>query len=698
MKNLQKKITIDSMQVTNSLHSLFNQQQQSDIFINKVTSSQTIDVIFNFLHSIVKTPQLDEELVDQYHMVKKLTGEDQELSFMKLYTTYEEFLTQNRPPKITKDYTAVLLRQELGATIKISELGDLFILLFLSDIETIHVLFVYSLTIMKTKISSSLINDNQLQNILTKSAQDTMFMGIYFDSQIPKLPEKLQTQIQTIPLTEFLISCNNLYETLYVELKPLLGEKEAMKVFVAIYTFFKQIYPLDITARLLDILPKAAIFNQKLEVASRQEFKRILQRKNIELEEVKKQLDEQVLKLQTQTQILEDTKKAMVNLLEDNEEEKNKTVTEKARDDAILENIGDGLIATDKKGVIILINTSAQNLLGWNSQEVVGKSFGETIPIVYEDNNPIPSEKHPITIALTQGQRIMTSALSKDTLYYIKKDKSKFAVIMTATPVLINNEIVGSISIFRDATNEKQIDRMKTEFISLASHQLRTPLSAIRWFSEMLMGGDAGKLNNEQLDFAQNIYDSSVRMIDLVNSLLNISRIESGRIIVDPKPTNLRELVESIGKELKLKLTEREQTLVISVHNDLPLINIDPKLIRQVYLNLLTNAIKYTPKGGEISVFISKKDTEVISQVTDNGYGIPKEEQHKMFQKFFRATNIVKVETDGTGLGLYLIKAIVASSQGKIWFESEVGKGTTFWFTLPLAGMKAKQGEVTLDS
>jgi len=329
-----------------------------------------------------------------------------------------------------------------------------------------------------------------------------------------------------------------------------------------------------------------------------------------------------------------------------------------------------------------------------NLDAAVGKPIHETFQLYGpndKDKKPIPKKERPVFRALETGKTV------NDVYAFHAADGKKILMDTTATPILLNDKVVGAISVMRDVTKEKEIDRMKTEFISLASHQLRTPLSAIKWFTEMLISGDAGKLTDEQQEFAKNIDDSTTRMIALVNALLNISRIESGRIMIDPKPTDLRELVSGIVNDLKAKTEERKQTLIISVHDELPMINLDPRLIGQVYLNLLTNAIKYTQEGGEVSVFISRKDDQIISQVTDNGYGIPKDQQSRIFQKFFRAANAVKVETDGTGLGLYLIKSVVESSGGKIWFESEEGKGTTFWFSIPLSGMKAKEGEVTLD-
>jgi len=366
------------------------------------------------------------------------------------------------------------------------------------------------------------------------------------------------------------------------------------------------------------------------------------------------------------------------------------------RDQAIFHSMGEGLIILDEKGLIVLANQVAIDFLELGGeQRIEGRALKDLTALYPPDDTkhePLPIEKRPVYMALQLG-------LAVDEIYlFYTRDGKKRMLNVIANPVLVDGKMSGAVAVLRDVTREKEVDRMKTEFISLASHQLRTPLSAIKWFSEMLMSGDAGQLQPEQAEFAQNISDSTERMIALVNALLNISRIESGRILVDPKPTDLKELVGGIVNDLKAKIEERQQNLVISVHEDLPKINIDPRLIGQVYLNLLTNALKYTQKGGEISVFISRKGDDIISQITDNGYGIPKDQQDRIFQKFFRAANAVKVETDGTGLGLYLIKAVVESSGGKIWFQSEEGKGTTFWFTIPVSGMQPKAGEVTLDA
>lgn len=363
---------------------------------------------------------------------------------------------------------------------------------------------------------------------------------------------------------------------------------------------------------------------------------------------------------------------------------------EKERDETLLESMSEGMIALDAQGNIVLINSNAASTLGLQAKPTLSP-FVDSVHLLTQDGKPITPQALPTSVLIT-GQLI------SDVYALQNNSEHKVLLNIAASPVKLEGKIAGAILVIRDVTKEREVDRMKTEFISLASHQLRTPLSAIKWFSEMLLNGDAGELKPEQKDFTKNIAESTDRMVDLVNSLLNISRIESGRIIVDPKPTDLKELITGIVNDLKAKTEERQQTLIISVHSDLPKINLDPRLIGQVYLNLLTNAVKYTPKKGEVSVLVSKRGDDIISQVTDNGYGIPKTQQARIFQKFFRAENVAKVETDGTGLGLYLIKAIIESSGGKIWFQSEENKGTTFWFTIPLVGMKPKEGEVTLDA
>ena len=261
-------------------------------------------------------------------------------------------------------------------------------------------------------------------------------------------------------------------------------------------------------------------------------------------------------------------------------------------------------------------------------------------------------------------------------------------------------KIMGSAMIMHDITQMKQIDNMKTEFVSVASHQLRTPLTAIKLFTEMLMNEQVGKLKKEQKDYLDNIYQSTDRMVRLVNDLLNVSRIESGRLSIVPEPVFMEDFISTIMSEAQpLAQAKKCKIKFLKPKKKLAEISIDKNLVRQVIHNLITNAIKYSrEKGGFTELELSEYNkNNILIKVSDNGIGIPHELQDRMFQKFFRADNAVKTETEGTGLGLYVAKMIVETSGGKIWFESEESKGTTFYVTLPKKGMREKEGEKGLS-
>ncbi len=362
------------------------------------------------------------------------------------------------------------------------------------------------------------------------------------------------------------------------------------------------------------------------------------------------------------------------------------------RDEAILASIGDAVIVTDEHLHISHVNQSAERLLGYSEEELLGKLYFKAIHAFDSTGEQIKDAQRTIVKVFDSKTQVTEEAI------YQRKDGTKLTVKLTSSPLVERNVIAGVVQVIRDVTREKEVDRMKTEFISLASHQLRTPLSAMRWYSEMLLAGDAGALTPPQQTFVQNISDSSDRMIALVNALLNISRIESGRIVIDAKEVDIIKLTTNIIGELQPRADIKKQQIILSAHTHLPLILLDPKLIHEVFVNLLTNAIKYTPEGGEIVVFISKKGTNILIQVSDTGYGIPASEKANVFRKFYRGSNITKIETDGTGLGLYLVKAIVESSGGEISFRSEAHKGTTFWFTLPIQGVSNTKATVAAEN
>lgn len=363
----------------------------------------------------------------------------------------------------------------------------------------------------------------------------------------------------------------------------------------------------------------------------------------------------------------------------------------KSKDDAILESIGDGIIVVDSKAKIIRMNSVAERMLSLNQEEVTGKRLFDVFPIEDDKGKLVREEDHPMNIAFAAG-------IISGTFYYVRRDKTKFPVAVTVAPVVLEGETIGAIEVFRDITREKEIDKAKTEFVSLASHQLRTPLSTVSWYAEMLLAGDAGKLNETQKKYLEEVYGSNRRMVELVNALLNVSRLELGTFMIEPEPTDIVRLVRSAIDEQKPQIDEKRIKLSLVFEENIPLMQVDPKLLRMVFQNLLSNAVKYTPEAGKIEFSISLNNKEnVLIKVSDTGYGIPKKQQDQIFTKLFRADNVREKSTEGTGLGLYIVKSIVEHSGGKIWFESEENKGTTFYAMLPLEGMKKKEGTKALS-
>ena len=375
--------------------------------------------------------------------------------------------------------------------------------------------------------------------------------------------------------------------------------------------------------------------------------------------------------------------------LADLQVESQKTLIEKLKVEAIFESLGDGIVTIDQAGFIVRINDAALQMFALHEDEVVGHRVADVLQLVDEKGVILSEDQRPITVALSTGSR--QDIPFSQGLFYARPDGSRFVVSAIVTPLVNNGRVVGAVETFRDASTEQSIDRAKTEFVSLASHQLRTPLSTINWYLEILLDEDEGKLNPKQKELLQEIKGGNTRMVELVNSLLNVSRIELGTFSVDPKPTNFPEIVTSVIAELEPQIIQKKLKVKQKIAK-LPELSLDSTLIRIVVQNYLTNAVKYTPDGGSINVTVTATDKDFTFAVKDTGYGIPEDAKKKMFTKMFRADNVKLRDTTGTGLGLYIVKSIIEQSDGQVWFESVENKGTTFYFSLLLSGMKKKEG------
>lgn len=351
----------------------------------------------------------------------------------------------------------------------------------------------------------------------------------------------------------------------------------------------------------------------------------------------------------------------------------------------IVANLTSGLIQFDKDFRIRLINPKAQELLGVDQKDILGKVVSSNL-LKSKDKEKFESLVQVMYPSLAKEVKKITTKEGQPKMIEMTIQKPFEADLQVITIPLLNDEknTIGFLKVLRDISREKAISKTKSEFISVAAHQLRTPLSAIKWVFKMLLDGDVGDITKEQKEFLQKGYDSNERIIQLVGDMLSVARIEEGRFGYEFYYVDLIEIIKKTIKIFEIKAEERQINIKLEVPKDaIQPLKMDPAKIELVLQNLIDNAIKYTAKDGDVTIRVKPIDRYVEISVSDTGVGVPKEQVSRLFSKFFRGSNVIKIQTEGTGLGLFITKNIIKRHGGEIWVETEEGKGTTFYFTLP---------------
>lgn len=357
--------------------------------------------------------------------------------------------------------------------------------------------------------------------------------------------------------------------------------------------------------------------------------------------------------------------------------ERNSAVGNYRRTQAILSSIGDAVFAVDPKGVIILFNPMAEQISGYSVDEALGKHYSDVLDFRFEKNNK------PNTSFITKALSGKHAKMANHTVI-VHKEGNRTPVADSAAPILDDHDnLIGAIVVFRDVTQELAIERAKDEFVSLASHQLRTPATGVKQFLGMLREGYAGKLTSEQAEMVEDAYASNERQINIVQDMLDVARLDAGRMKLEYTKVNVGELLTAIVAEQQGTIDSRKQTLKLKAPKALTNM-LDANRIRMVLENLISNASKYTPEGGTITVAARKIDGKLEVVVQDSGVGIAAEDISKLFGKFSRIANPLSTKVGGSGLGLYLAKQIVQLHGGKIVVTSSPGKGSRFTVVLPL--------------
>ena len=348
-----------------------------------------------------------------------------------------------------------------------------------------------------------------------------------------------------------------------------------------------------------------------------------------------------------------------------------------AQDEALLGSIGEGVVAMNKAGRIFFVNREFSRLTGSSSEQIKNRQYYSGLKLKDENGQPVPRSSRPIYLTLQTGQRTVSNDY-----FYQSTDGRLFPVAITAAPIIVKGKIIGVIDVIRDITKEKAADRIKSDFVSLASHQLRTPATAVKGLISLLIEGYSGELDPGQMAHLKQAFIENERELELVDDMLDVAKFDTGEVVLEKTRIDVVQIINAVVTEQQALIRSRHQTITVTAPQ---LVNVwaDASKLQMVFENLITNASKYSPENGRILVSLSASATEARVHIKDNGIGIAAKDVGLLFKRFSRAANATTTRTSGSGLGLYLAKRIVDLHRGQIAVDSKPDHGSTFTVILP---------------
>jgi PAS domain S-box-containing protein len=356
--------------------------------------------------------------------------------------------------------------------------------------------------------------------------------------------------------------------------------------------------------------------------------------------------------------------------------------------EVVINAISDGVVALNSQGVIQLINPAAQQIIGWGKQDALALDYKSVLKLVDKDDNELTPANDPVSQVLATNKEV-----ASNNFYLMTNSGKKLAVSIVVSPV--GQLGAGVIIVFRDITKQKAEEREQAEFISTASHEMRTPVASIEGYLGLALNPSTAQIDEKARDFITKAHESAQHLGRLFQDLLDVSKADDGRLSNNPKVVDVVAFTQDIVQGLRPKAVEKGLRVLFKPNpddsedvggerrlNPVYYANVDNDHLREVFSNLVENAIKYTPKG-EVVIDVTGDTDHVVISVADSGIGIPKEDQVHLFQKFYRVDNSDTREIGGTGLGLYLSRRLAEAMGGRIWLESEYKKGSTFYLELP---------------